>query len=89
MSKKSTHVNAKVEQKKDEPFERMLRRFVKKVKKERVIEQVRERRYYEKPSVTRRKAKLEGIKNENKRRREFEKKINSQNDNNYNKRGNK
>ncbi len=85
MSKRSTHVNAKVEQKKDEPFERMLRRFIKKVKKERVVEQVRERRYYEKPSVTRRKAKLEGIKNENKRRREFEKKINSQNDNNYNK----
>ena len=85
MSKKSTHVNAKVEQKKDEPFERMLRRFTKKVKKERVIEQVRERRYYEKPSVVRRRAKLEGIKNEKKRIREFEKKINSQNDNNYNK----
>jgi small subunit ribosomal protein S21 len=85
MSKKSTHVNAKVEQKKDEPFERMLKRFIKKVKKERVIEQVRERRYYEKPSVVRRKAKLEGIKNEKKRVREFQKKINSQNDNNYNK----
>jgi len=54
MSKRSTHVNAKVEQKKDEPFERMLRRFIKKVKKERVVEQVK-------------------------------KKINSQNDNNYNK----
>lgn len=85
MSKKSTHVNAKVEQKKDEPFERMLKRFIKRVKKERIIEQVRERRYYEKPSVTKRKAKLEGIKNEKKRQREFEKKINSQNDNNYNK----
>ncbi len=85
MSKKSTHVNAKVEQKKDEPFERMLRRFIKKVKKERVVEQVRERRYYEKPSVVRRRAKLEGIKNEKKRIREFQKKINSQNDNNYNK----
>jgi small subunit ribosomal protein S21 len=85
MSKKSTHVNAKVEQKKDEPFERMLKRFIKKVKKERVIEQVRERRYYEKPSVVRRKAKLECIKNEKKRVREFQKKINSQNDNNYNK----
>jgi small subunit ribosomal protein S21 len=85
MSKKSTHVNAKVEQKKDEPFERMLKRFIKKVKRERVVEQVRERRYYEKPSVVRRKAKLEGIKNEKKRVREFQKKINSQNDNNYNK----
>ncbi len=87
MSKKSTHVNAKVEQKKDEPFERMLKRFIKKVKKERVIEQIRERRYYEKPSVVRRKARLEGIKNEKKRVREFQKKINSQNDNNYKKRG--
>ena len=87
MSKKSTHVNAKVEQKKDEPFERMLKRFIKKVKKERVIEQIRERRYYEKPSVVRRRQKLEGIKNEKKRVREFQKKINSQNDNNYKKRG--
>jgi small subunit ribosomal protein S21 len=85
MSKQNTHVNVKVQPKKDEPFERMLKRFMKKVKKERVIEQVRERRYYEKPSVTRRKAKLEGIKNEKKRVREFEKKINSQNDNTYNK----
>ncbi len=87
MSKKSTHVNAKVEQKKDEPFERMLKRFIKRVKKERIVEQVRERRYYEKPSVVKRRQKLEGIKNEKKRRREFEKKINSQNDNNYKKRG--
>ena len=87
MSKKSTHVNAKVEQKKDEPFERMLKRFIKRVKKERIVEQVRERRYYEKPSVLRRRQKLEGIKNEKKRVREFQKKINSQNDNNYKKRG--
>ena len=85
MSKKNTHVNAKVEQKKDEPFERMLKRFIKRVKKERVVEQVRERRYYEKPSVVKRRQKLEGIKNEKKRVREFEKKINSQNDNNYSK----
>lgn len=85
MSKRNTHVNVKVKPKKDEPFERMLKRFMKKVKKERIIEQVRERRYYEKPSVTKRKAKLEGIKKEKKRVREFEKKINSQNDNTYNK----
>ncbi len=61
MSKKSTHVNAKVVQKKNEPFEKMVKRFMKRVKKERVIEQVKERRYYEKPSVTRRKAKAAGI----------------------------
>ena len=87
MSKQNTHVNIKVQPKKDEPFERMLKRFMKKVKKERIIEQVKERRYYEKPSVTKRKAKLEGIKREKKRIREQEKKINSQNDNIYKKRG--
>ena len=87
MSKRNTHVNVKVQPKKDEPFEKMLKRFMKKVKKERIIEQVRERRYYEKPSVVERKAKLEGIKKEKKRVREFEKKINSQNENTYKKRG--
>jgi small subunit ribosomal protein S21 len=85
MSKKNTHVNVKVRPKKDESFERMLKRFSKKVKKERIIEQVRERSYYEKPSVVKRRAKLEAIKREKKRVREFEKKINSNNDNTYNK----
>ena len=85
MSKRNTHVNIKVQPKKDEPFERMLKRFMKKVKKERIIEQVKDRRYYEKPSVVKRKAKLEGIKKEKKRVREFEKKINSMNDDTYNK----
>lgn len=85
MSKRNTHVNAKVQPKKDEPFEKMLKRFLKKVKKEKIIEQVKDRRYYEKPSVVKRRAKLEGIKKEKKRVREFEKKINSQNENTYNK----
>ena len=85
MSKQNTHVNIKVQPKKDEPFERTLKRFMKKVKKERIIEQVKERRYYEKPSIVKRKQKLEGIKREKKRIRDQEKKINSQNDNTYNK----
>ena len=70
----------------------MLRRFLKKCKKERIIEQVKERRYYEKPSVTERKAKLAGMKKERKRQREFEQKINSNerlNNNSNNRRGNK
>ena len=29
----------------------MIRRFIKKCKKEKIVEQVRERRYYKKPSV--------------------------------------
>lgn len=77
MSKKSTHVNVKVDARNFENFERMLKRFMKKVKKERIIEQVKERRYYEKPSVVERRAKLNGIKKEKKRVREFNKKINS------------
>jgi ribosomal protein S21 len=39
----------------DEPLERMIKRFNKKVKKERIIENVLNRRYHEKPSEKRRK----------------------------------
>ena len=42
----------------NEPIERMIKRFSRKVKKERIIENFRGRRYYEKPSqVRKRKAK--------------------------------
>ena len=41
-----------------ELIERMIKRFSRKVKKERIIENIRDRRYYEKPSAVRkRKAK--------------------------------
>tara|TARA_R110000796_G_scaffold217524_6_gene333612 strand:+ start:6243 stop:6497 length:255 start_codon:yes stop_codon:yes gene_type:complete len=53
--KRASHVT--VIPKKNENPERFIKRFLKKVKKERVIEQVRERRFYEKPSVKRRKKK--------------------------------
>ena len=42
-------------QHRDEPIERMIKRFSRKVKKEKIIEKVRERRYYEKGSDARRK----------------------------------
>jgi len=87
MSKKNTHVNVRVTPKKNENFEKTLKRFMKKVKKERIIEQVKERKHYEKPSVVKRRAKLEAIKRDKKRVREFEKKANSQTDNIYKKRG--
>jgi ribosomal protein S21 len=89
MSKKSTHVNVKVDSKNFDSFEKMVRRFIKKVKKERIIEQVKERRYYEKPSVVKRKAKLLGIKRQKKREREFQQKINSAERLNNKGRGNK
>ena len=39
----------------DEPIERMIKRFARKVKKSGVLEDVRHRRCYEKPSLKRRK----------------------------------
>ena len=85
MSKQNTHVNVRVKEKKGEPFDKMLKRFLKKVKKERVIEQVKERRYYEKPSVTKRKAKLAGIAKWKKAQAEKKQKE-LQRESNYNKR---
>ena len=38
--------------------ERLIRKFMKKVKKERIIEQAKDRRFYEKPSVARKKKRL-------------------------------
>ncbi|MFM1840986.1 MAG: Ribosomal protein [Bacteroidota bacterium] len=89
MSKKNTHTNVKVDSKNFDSFEKMVRRFIKKVKKERIIEQVKERRYYEKPSVVKRRAKLLGIKRQKKREREFQQKINSAERLNTKGRGNK
>ena len=37
MSKQNTHVNVRVKEKKGEPFEKMVKRFLKKVKKERSV----------------------------------------------------
>nr|MBC7244496.1 30S ribosomal protein S21 [Chloroflexota bacterium] len=42
---------------KDETFESALRRFNKKVQQDRVLSEVRRRRFYEKPSVLRKKKK--------------------------------
>ena len=42
---------------KDEPIERMIKRFSKKCKKERIIEDYRDRMYYEKPSKKRKREK--------------------------------
>ncbi|MFW6150160.1 MAG: 30S ribosomal protein S21 [Chloroflexota bacterium] len=38
-----------------ESFESMLRRFTKQVEQDRILAEVRRRRYYEKPSVVRKK----------------------------------
>ena len=54
MSKRSINIEIKPRYR-DEPFERVVRRFMKKVKKERIVENYRDRMYYEKPSVRRKR----------------------------------
>ena len=56
-SKKPAHVV--VVPRKNEHPEKLIKRFMRKVKKERVIEEIRDRRYYEKPSVKRRKKRIQ------------------------------
>ena len=43
-------INVEVYPRKNEPIERTIKRFSKKIKKERVIEEFKENMYYEKPS---------------------------------------
>jgi ribosomal protein S21 len=53
--------------------ERMIRRFIKKTKKEKIVEQVRDRRYYKKPSEAKKEKRLKAqrmrLREERKRRR--------------------
>jgi small subunit ribosomal protein S21 len=51
------HVEVKVHD--QEQIERIIKKFTRKVKKSGVLDEVRERRYFTKPSVKRRKKKLE------------------------------
>mgnify|MGYP003115384849 CR=1 FL=1 len=41
----------------NEPIEKMIKRFSRKVKKEKVIEKYKERLYYEKPSIKKKREK--------------------------------
>jgi len=51
-------VNVEVKNYNNLPIEVLIRKFNKKVKKEGILEEVRERMYYEKPSVKRRREKI-------------------------------
>jgi len=55
MSKKAVNVSTRPRGRNDTQ-QRMIKRFLRKCKKERIVEQVRENAYYEKPSAARRKA---------------------------------
>lgn len=53
---------------------RLIRKFIKKIKKMRLLEEVRDRRFYEKPSDKRRKEKLRRKENARKAAKERENK---------------
>ena len=55
MAKKK--VNVEVHLRNREPVERMIKRFLNKVKKEKIIEELRNREFYEPPSVIRARRK--------------------------------
>ena len=55
--------------------ERMIRRFTKKVKKERIIEEFKEKRYYKKPSVAKKEKRIRA---ERRRRKEERKRARAQ-----------
>ena len=50
-------VKAEVKLRRREDPERLIKRFIKKVKKSGILDEVREKRYYEKPSVIRNRKK--------------------------------
>tara|TARA_R100001082_G_scaffold105888_1_gene78337 strand:- start:51 stop:278 length:228 start_codon:yes stop_codon:yes gene_type:complete len=55
---------------------KLIRKFIKKCKKERILEDYLERRFYEKPSAKRRREKLKKIKNARKAEAERNSKFN-------------
>ena len=75
--KKQVNVEVKLRHPKDDS-NKLIRKFIKKVKKERILEEVRNRRYYEKPASKRRKAKLKKLENARKAQAIRDKKTNLQ-----------
>jgi len=61
--RKPVNVSVRANPKKNEHPEKLIRRFMKKVKKERVMERIREKRFYIKPSEKRRRDKERNIRN--------------------------
>jgi len=59
--------NVTVKQRSGESSERLIKRFMKQVKKFKIIEQVRDRRYYKKKSDVQRLAKQKAIRDHQKK----------------------
>ena len=63
----ATKANITIKPRAGESAERMIKRFMKKVKKQRIIEQVRDRRYYKKKSDVQRLTKQKAIRDHQKK----------------------
>ena len=72
-------VNVEVKRRENETIERMLKRFMKKVKKEGIMEELRERVYYKKPSDVKRRKKERRKKVAQDVQRKIEEKLNNNN----------
>ncbi len=63
---------AKVEVRKEESIDKALRKFKSKIRKEGILEEMKRREFYEKPSQKRRREKAQARKRELRRQRESE-----------------
>jgi len=63
----ATKANVTIKPRSGESAERMIKRFMKKVKKQRIIEQIRDRRYYKKKSDVERLTKQKAIRDAQKK----------------------
>lgn len=70
----SKPVLVEIKPRRNEPFEKTLRRFTRKVKKEGIIEECKERMYYTKKSVKRRREKYLKKRNAQKAQKQNEQK---------------
>ncbi|HTY13373.1 MAG TPA: 30S ribosomal protein S21 [Candidatus Omnitrophota bacterium] len=62
----------KIEIRKDEPLDKALRKFKTRVRREGIIEELKKREFYEKPSERRRKDMARAVRREQRRRTEDE-----------------
>tara|TARA_R110002020_G_scaffold95884_1_gene229766 strand:+ start:44 stop:280 length:237 start_codon:yes stop_codon:yes gene_type:complete len=74
-NKKVVNVEVNIRETKGD-ISRLIRKFMKKVKKERIIESYLDKRFYEKPSEKRRRDKLKKLRNARKAEQERNTKLN-------------
>ena len=74
MSKRAVNVEVRLEETRGDQI-RLIRKFNKKVKKSGILEEYRERRFYEKPSAKRRRLKKRKMENARKAEQERNRKL--------------